>query len=112
MPECENMGNLFVAKLVSVTRSPFLDGTVPENVAGETNVNDLAPVKTIRLLSSLMLAIVSAYGVFVIIKNIMDLGPAIEQKDTASIGSAVKGIIGGAIMAFAGGILSFLGFTV
>lgn len=79
---------------------------------GTQNVNDLAGMKAIGGLLGLFMAIASAYGIFIIIKNCMELFPAIQQQDSTTIGSAVKGLIGGIFLAGISGVLAFLGFTV
>lgn len=76
------------------------------------DVNDLAPVKTVYQIGAIFAAIVSGIGIIIIIKNVMELGPAIQQQDSGTVNSAIKGIVGGAIMAAVTGILAFLGFTI
>ncbi len=76
------------------------------------NVNNLGPVVALKNFATLFMAIVSIIGIIIIVKNVMELGPAIQQQDSGTISNAIKGIVGGAIMATIGVTLAFLGFKI
>lgn len=111
-PRVKDMGNYFAAKLASVVRSPFLNGTNPENAQGGTEVSNLGPLQTLTLLGSFILALVSAAGAVMLAWEIWEFAQAIKRNDTNAKSDALKGIIAGSIMFFAAGILSFLGFKI
>lgn len=105
-----------VTKAAALANSVFFSGTTALMTAtaesGTTDVNDLGPVKALKNLASLLMAIVSVIGIIIIVKNVMELGPAIQQQDSGTVNNAIKGIVGGAIMAGIGVILAFLGFSI
>lgn len=110
------MKNYLVTKAAAIANSVFFSGTTTLMTAtaesGATDVNELGPVQALKNLASLLMAIVSLIGIIIIVKNIMELGPAIQQQDSGTVNNAIKGIVGGAIMAGVGIILAFLGFKI
>lgn len=66
--------------------------------------------KPIDQLRTLFIAIASGIGIIMIVKNIIELGTAISQQDSASMRMALLGLVGGAMIAAAGALLAFLGF--
>lgn len=110
------MKNYIVTQAAVLSNSVFLSGAAVPTASpaggGAINVNNLGPVQALRNLAALLMAIVSIIGIIIIVKNIMELGPAIQQQDSGTVNNAIKGIVGGAIMAGVGIILTFLGFQI
>ncbi len=110
------MKNYLVTQAAVLVNSVFLSGTTTPTTSpaggGTMNVNNLGPVEALKNLATLLMTIVSIIGIIIIVKNIMELGPAIQQQDSGTINNAIKGIVGGAIMAGCGITLAFLGFKI
>lgn len=68
-------------------------------------------LQPLRMLVSVVLAGVTIWGVLNIVKNISEFSTALQSQDSTGMSSAVKGIIGGLMMAGIGGLLTFLGIT-
>ena len=62
-------------------------------------------------LIGLVLGLVSAYGLIVLGKNLMEFFSALPERDTSSMKQAGLGAVSGFGIAAIGGVLSFLGFT-
>lgn len=65
----------------------------------------------LRLLINLLLSAVTLVGIVIIIKNISEFSTAWKSNDESGTSSAIKGFIGGLLMAGIGGLLTFLGIT-
>lgn len=75
-----------------------------------TSADDiLAPAKN---LVTLLEAGVAIWGAVVIIKNVSELSAALKNQDDSGLNSAIKGLIGGILMAGIGAVLTFLGVNV
>ena len=61
-------------------------------------------------LKTLMIAIIGAVGVIILAKNVMEFAQAYPQQDSATMNSALKGIVAGVMMAGISAVLAFLGF--
>lgn len=61
-------------------------------------------------LKTLVIAVIAAVGVIILAKNVMEFAQAYQQQDSATMNSALKGIVAGAIMAGISAVLAFLGF--
>ena len=62
-------------------------------------------------LKTLEISIIGAVGVIILAKNVMEFAQAYQQQDSASMNSAIKGIVAGLIMAGISSVLSFLGIA-
>ena len=62
-------------------------------------------------LKTLLTVIVSAVGVVVLVKNIMEFASAYQQADSSGMNTAVKGIVGGFMMFSIGSVITFLGIS-
>lgn len=98
--------NLIVTNALAMFNIYFLNASAPADVTA------LEPVLVLGKIGGLFASIVSGIGFIIIVKNVWDLGPAIQQNDSSTVNSAIRGIAGGAIMAFITSILAYLGFTV
>ena len=61
-------------------------------------------------LKTLMIAVIGAIGVIILAKNVMEFAQAYQQQDSATMNSALKGIVAGVMMAGISAVLAFLGF--
>lgn len=61
-------------------------------------------------LKTLLLAVIGAVGVIILAKNVMEFAQAYQGQDSATMNSALKGIVAGIMMAGISTVLSFLGF--
>ena len=61
------------------------------------------------IVKALAIAVVSAVGIIIVIKNLFSLGSSLQQQDTAGLSSALMGIGGGFIMAAAGVLIAAFG---
>lgn len=61
-------------------------------------------------LKTLVIAVIAAVGVIILAKNVMEFAQAYQQQDSATMNSALKGIVAGAMMAGISAVLAFLGF--
>ncbi len=68
-------------------------------------------LQPLKLLVSVLLSAVSIWGVVVIIKNVSEFSTAFQSQDSAGMSSAIKGFVGGLLMAGIGALLTFLGIT-
>ena len=66
--------------------------------------------KPLQSLKTLVISIIGAIGVIIIAKNVMEFAQAYQSTDTATMNSALKGIVAGVMMAGISTILTFLGF--
>lgn len=62
-------------------------------------------------LKTLVIAVIAAVGVIILAKNVMEFAQAYQQQDSATMNSALKGIVAGAMMAGISAVLAFLGFA-
>lgn len=60
-------------------------------------------------LKDLVLGVVTTIGIIMIVKNVLEFAGAYQQQDSSSMNSALKGIVGGLMMAFVGSVLNLLG---
>ena len=61
-------------------------------------------------LKTLVIAVICAVGVIILAKNVMEFAQAYQQQDSATMNSALKGIVAGVMMAGISAVLAFLGF--
>lgn len=61
-------------------------------------------------LKTLVIAVIGAVGVIILAKNVMEFAQAYQQQDSATMNSALKGIVAGIMMAGISAVLAFLGF--
>lgn len=61
-------------------------------------------------LKTLIIAVIGAVGVIILAKNVMEFAQAYQQQDSATMNSALKGIVAGVMMAGISAVLAFLGF--
>lgn len=76
-------------------------------VATSTGIAEIDKILT--TLKSLFLGIVAGIGLIILIKAIGDTAQAYQQQDSHGMYDGAKGIVAGAIMVFAGVILTALG---
>ena len=69
-----------------------------------------AITQPLNSLKTLMLAVIGAVGVIILAKNVMEFAQAYQGQDSATMNSALKGIVAGIIMAGISTVLTFLGF--
>ncbi|MCM1497900.1 MAG: hypothetical protein NC124_05485 [Clostridium sp.] len=74
--------------------------------AGDTS----AITQPLDNLKTLVIAIIGAVGVIILAKNVMEFAQAYQQQDSATMNSALKGIVAGIMMAGISTVLAFLGF--
>lgn len=105
------MSNYIAAKLVTTVSQMFLTSTTTPTPTTTTSVDvsSLPPITMLNVLKTILIAGVSIWGAIIIVKNVAEIGPAIEQRDSATISIAIKGIFGGAIMFFIGPVLALCG---
>ena len=81
-----------------------------------TSINSLAAgdtstvTKPLENLKTLVLAVIGAIGIIILAKNVMEFAQAYQAQDSATMNSALKGIVAGVIMAGIATVLTFLGF--
>lgn len=61
-------------------------------------------------LKTLVIAVIGAVGIIILAKNVMEFAQAYQQQDSATMNSALKGIVAGIMMAGISAVLAFLGF--
>ena len=66
--------------------------------------------KPLENLKTLVLAVIGAIGIIILAKNVMEFAQAYQAQDSATMNSALKGIVAGVIMAGIATVLTFLGF--
>lgn len=66
--------------------------------------------KPLDNLKTLLLAVIGAVGVIILAKNVMEFAQAYQHNDSATMNSALKGIVGGVMMAGISSVLGILGF--
>ena len=66
-----------------------------------------APLENLK---TLVIAVIGAVGVIILAKNVMEFAQAYQQQDSATMNSALKGIVAGVMMAGISAVLAFLGF--
>ena len=69
-----------------------------------------AVTKPLENLKTLVLAVIGAIGIIILAKNVMEFAQAYQAQDSATMNSALKGIVAGVIMAGIATVLTFLGF--
>ena len=80
--------------------------SIPALAAGDTS----AVTEPLDNLKTLVLAVIGAVGVIILAKNVMEFAQAYQAQDSATMNSALKGIVAGIIMAGIATVLTFLGF--
>lgn len=76
--------------------------------SGGTSVNDiLAPLENLKIL---LTAIVAGIGYILAIKNGLELFTSWQNADQHGMTQALKGLVGGIILAAIGTVMTFLGF--
>lgn len=70
-----------------------------------------AVMKPLQNLKTLVISVIGAVGLIVIAKNVMEFGSAYQSNDSAGMNSALKGFVGGLLMAGISAVLAFLGFS-
>ena len=90
-------------KLVNVvTASAFITCMQMSTVMAATDTNSVT--------KTLLLAVIGAVGVIILAKNVMEFAQAYQHNDSATMNSALKGIVGGVMMAGISSVLGILGF--
>ncbi len=84
----------------------MLSSTIVSYAAGDTS----AVTKPLENLKVLVLAVIGAIGIIILAKNVMEFAQAYQAQDSATMNSALKGIVAGIIMAGIATVLTFLGF--
>ena len=79
--------------------------SIPVYAAGTNSITQ--PLDSLK---TLMLAVIGAVGVIILAKNVMEFAQAYQGQDSATMNSALKGIVAGIMMAGISTVLSFLGF--
>lgn len=96
-------------KLVNVvTASAFITCMQMSTVMAATDTNSVT--KPLDNLKTLLLAVIGAVGVIILAKNVMEFAQAYQYNDSATMNSALKGIVGGVMMAGISSVLGILGF--
>lgn len=67
--------------------------------------------KAIEKIKTLMTTVVSGIGAVITVKSIMDFSTAYSSQDNTGMNTALRGIVGGLIMALGSGILTWLGLS-
>lgn len=81
-----------------------------EDVRADVTSTGITQVDTIlTTLKTLFLGIVAGIGLIILIKAIADTAQAYQQQDSHGMYDGAKGIAAGAIMVFAGTILTLMG---
>lgn len=70
----------------------------------ETDVSSVT--KPLDTLKTLVLAVIGGYGVIILAKNVSEFAQSYQQQDSSGMHSALKGIVGGIMMA---GISTIIG---
>ena len=83
-----------------------LSTSINSLAAGDTS----AVTKPLENLKTLVLAVIGAIGIIILAKNVMEFAQAYQAQDSATMNSALKGIVAGVIMAGIATVLTFLGF--
>lgn len=81
-----------------------------QTVLAKEDVDVSSVTKPINNLKTLIFAIIGAMGYIVLGKNIMEFAQAYQDRDSGSMNSALKGIVGGAIMAGISTVITIVGF--
>lgn len=80
----------------------------PMKVAAATGTQ--AIIQPLDNLKTLVLSIIGAIGIIILAKNVMEFAQAYQGQDSATMNSALKGIVAGIMMAGISTVLTFLGF--
>jgi len=83
-----------------------------QNIAYATDANAVVEqvLQPFTVVKALAVAVVSAVGLIIIVKNLFSLGNSLQQQDSTGLSSALMGIGGGFIMAGAGVLIAAFGF--
>ena len=98
-----------VAYITSILTAAFwmsMSTGIISQAAGDTS----AVTKPLENLKTLVLAVIGAIGIIILAKNVREFAQAYQAQDSATMNSALKGIVAGAIMAGIATVLGFLGF--
>lgn len=88
-------GGLWMAANMVLISSPVYAAS--QITAGLNNLKDL------------VITVVAGIGVIMVAKNVLEFASAYQQQDSSGMNSALKGIVGGLMMAFVGAVLTILG---
>lgn len=95
----------FAGKTAVISLALLTGGTIPVHAAQGFDT----ATKAINILKSGFIAIVAGIGVILTIKNIMDIGTALQSHDTSTLKNNLAGLFGGLVMAGVGALLTVLG---
>lgn len=96
--------------LLPVLAAVLMMSVLCKNMASASGEGGGADVLgSLDALKTLFLGIISGIGVIIAAKNGMEMFQAYQQQDSASMNSALKGVIAGVGMAAIGTILTLLG---
>ncbi len=84
--------------------------TVSNGIIAHAEGDTSAVTKPLDNLKTLVLAVIGAIGIIILAKNVMEFAQAYQAQDSATMNSALKGIVAGVIMAGIATVLTFLGF--
>ena len=85
-------------------------GSTGGSTGGGTGGSTSTITQPLDNLKTLMIAVIGAIGVIILAKNVMEFAQAYQQQDSATMNSALKGIVAGVMMAGISSVLAFLGF--
>ena len=94
----------FVSGVLGLCMLTFLSPSIAL-AEGDTS----AVTKPLDNLKTLVLAVIGAIGIIILAKNVMEFAQAYQAQDSATMNSALKGIVAGVIMAGIATVLTFLG---
>lgn len=101
--ECKNK---VIAGTAGMMTAMFMLSTTVMAAGGVDSVT-----QPLTNLKTLVISIIAAVGVIILAKNVMEFATAYQQQDSASMNSAIKGIVAGLIMAAISSVLAFLGIA-
>lgn len=91
-----------------LSASAFMTCVQMNTVMAATDTSSVT--KPLESLKTLLLAVIGAVGVIILAKNVMEFAQAYQHNDSATMNSALKGIVGGVMMAGISSVLGILGF--
>lgn len=102
----EHLKNILL--LVPLFEAVFLKSPVFCYAAMAASVSSVT--KPLTTLKTLVTSIIGIIGIIILAKEIMEFATAYRQSDNTTMASAIKGMVGGFLMAGIGGVLALLGF--
>lgn len=95
--------------MYGVMASPVMTITAAKkNEEDEVDVSAVTdPLNTIKVI---FIAIAAGVGVIILVKNLMELSTAYQDRDSASMWSAIKGCVAGFLLASISTVIGILGF--